>query len=404
MANITQKKQGGKGAKGTLGDTSGVGANTSNSFKDSLLNNLGNSVSSYSTGAKALIDSEAAKTGNRLKGVKSAPDTISEQNPMTKSSSGVKSLTDVPIIRDAVNFAKPIAEGAKKLFTTTPRSQTEIDAKNRVTPVAKPVDPNIPTAPRITPSTKPALQQPTTTNGNEVRFIDSNGQYQTTSADLPKQTNSNPKLNHSYSSDGVSVSSPTLGITDEQKSYLDKTLEYNRRPEVIAGFARNAALSQARYDEYNKSKSGNSTEALQRRLDEEISKRYPNRDVLKSLGDRLQLASQTNNTSVADPEKAARLQFDVNKNQQGQDKFFIQSLIKGKEDGSRFSPDEIHSIANHTGIETSLDDILSYSNLDEDSKKAISSAKDPYSLIQALQASGISKDVAIKLAASRNFQ
>jgi hypothetical protein len=71
-----------------------------------------------------------------------------------------------------------------------------------------------------------------------------------TLGDLGKGGGNTLSFSNGVGGSGTIKSNQTF--SPDQLSSLDKTIEYNNRPEVIANFAKQAAISQARYDEYNK--------------------------------------------------------------------------------------------------------------------------------------------------------
>jgi hypothetical protein len=205
-----------------------------------------------------------------------------------------------------------------------------------------------------------------------------------------------------YSAPGVEVSSPTLKITGDQKEYLDRTLEYNRRPEVIAGFARNAALSQARYDEYNKSKEKDAIDSeigsIKERLNYEQNKAFPNPNAVNSLYDRLKtiesgrLASETltsdreksSAANVLDQDKgrAGILQAATETERKNNDSF-IKNIQGFAKNGISLTPENILSTASTQGIRITPD-LLSFSGIDTGTLNKIYNTKDPKAFAELL--------------------
>jgi hypothetical protein len=160
-------------------------------------------------------------------------------------------------------------------------------------------------------------------------------------------------------------------FSPDQLSSLSKTIEYNNRPEVIANFAKQAAISQARYDEYNKGRDRDNLlaklESAKARDDQKGIALYKdlllNRD--KNAIDREQIgalaAKETSTNQRALLGLANEASFKANKNEQERDTLSV-NILKDldKEGASVFQ--KIAAVKKGTGKLTLGDFDQAYGN------------------------------------------
>jgi hypothetical protein len=317
-------------------------------------------------GAQATTVDDKSGTGAQStlqRGIGAVGKVLNNINPFNNVASNVvKTLTDGSI----VNGAKALGSQVATALTTPPTSQNDLNASRVAT---TPVAPSKVTTPVGVQSTK----------------VDSlpDGGFRT----------------NTYTNGANSVTFGNRTLSDTQVSNLDKTLEYNRRPEVIEGFAKNAALSQARYDDYFKKKEVGDLTA---RLDGELSKRFPNPTVVNNLQERLKLGSEEKATgpSFADVNKAdeakARLQLDINKGSDAKNNKFMASLTKEDPSGRKRSLNNILAEGEGLGADYNVDVVSQFSDAPQETLARLGSAKTSEEYLQTLKELGVSPPLALK--------
>lgn len=340
--NKVTKEQLGATGEGVKANLNGVkdasGTGAKSSFASSFLNNLGD------------VGAPQASQGSR--------ELVAKELKGTEERLGA--------------LKKGIVDPTVKALTSKPESQAEIDAA---------------TAPKVTP-----IEQRKGITGTSLEPVVST---------LP----SGGFRTNTYANGANSVTFNNKTLSDNQVSSLDKTLEYNRRPDVIAGFAKNAALSQARYDEYFK---GKEKEGLTQRLDAELGRRFPNPTVIKNLQDRLELGDKSKETAPSlkdlnDVNKdKAKLQLDVQKDQESRNKAFFSSL-QTTNGATAKTPAQIAALGEGLGADYDLDSALSFAEADKELIDGVRGATDIESYKAALGKLGIPAKI-IERQANRKFQ
>lgn len=215
---------------------------------------------------------------------------------------------------------------------------------------------------------------------------------------------------NTYANGNNSITFNNKSISDQQVSNLDKTLSYNQRPEVIAGFAKNAALSQARYDDYfakrDQSESRARREDLSSRLDAQLNKGIFNPNIVDNLQKRLVAESvppdQKGNSpsfkDINDSERdKARLQFDVNKDQASRTTNFFNQINKKEPSGVLPPLSKLVALGDNSKADYNIEDVVKFSDIGgTDAAKRLSDSQTPEDYISQLRDLGVIGESAIK--------
>lgn len=345
----------------------------------SFIENLGAATSSYSPENKGLIDSEVNNTSNRLKSINAPNGSIETLGNVLKATSPATQFIK-PIV-DTITNSNGVVDTAKEYGNKFKDALGKPASSNNAIEAAKSTPPT--TSPTLTPPSTTGIQSPS----------------------LPTLPDGGFRTN-TYSNRDNSITFRDRTLSDSQVSNLDKTLSYNQRPEVIAGFAKNAELSQARYDDYFRKVK---EDKLNARLNSEYNSGSPDPNIIKGL----QTSLSDNKPSVptqpsfkdvnTDARDRARLQFDINKNNESKNLAFIKALQPKDGQLTKPTPQQVVTLGETSGADYDLEQALSYSDLSDEALSGLRTAKDSKTYQQQLIALGFNENI-VKKQTLRKFK
>lgn len=209
---------------------------------------------------------------------------------------------------------------------------------------------------------------------------------------------------NSYTNGENSISFKNRTISPDQKSYLDKTIAYNQRPEVIEGFARNAALTQGRIDS---AKSNDEVSSIKSRLEFEQNKAFPNPRMIESLYGRLkdisasdianrQLGAAQGSASAEDTKlRMGALQATTETERKNNDSF-VKNIQSFPGNNISLTPGNVLATASTQGVRITPS-LLSYAGIDEPTLNRIYDTKDAKSFADLLGSLNVPKQYITQL-------